>query len=292
MRSEGPGMGCIFTLKIRLTAPAPMVFDTSLGSSESLGDELDTGTKSLNVDLERLPSNPSKTSMDGIKINSRHSSGKGSGGIMGGDRGDCRDDSKPDGMHRDPPTPTLDSYPPRLLHLLVVDDSALNRRMILKLLSTHKCDQAEDGVVAVQRVADRIQACAASSAHFQSPDSNTDDHYHIENENQFGKFEFETLAEERKGVKGVQGGKGVEEGMGGQEGGVIALRGTSPVAMYDAILMDFMMPNMEGPRATEIIRSMGYTGKILGITGERLRGRVIMKECVLMCIRLCVHCHL
>ena len=37
---------------------------------------------------------------------------------------------------------------------------------------------------------------------------------------------------------------------------------------YDAILMDFMMPNMDGPSATKIIRSMGYTAPILGLTGN------------------------
>jgi CheY-like chemotaxis protein len=37
---------------------------------------------------------------------------------------------------------------------------------------------------------------------------------------------------------------------------------------YDAILMDFVMPNMDGPTATKEIRAMGYTAPIFGVTGN------------------------
>jgi CheY-like chemotaxis protein len=39
---------------------------------------------------------------------------------------------------------------------------------------------------------------------------------------------------------------------------------------YDAILMDFVMPNMNGPAATQAIRALGYTGLIIGVTGNAL----------------------
>ena len=37
---------------------------------------------------------------------------------------------------------------------------------------------------------------------------------------------------------------------------------------FDVILMDFEMPNMDGPTATKEIRSLGYTAPIFGVTGN------------------------
>eukprot|EP01042_Synura_sphagnicola_P036525 gene36525-biopygen8628 len=39
---------------------------------------------------------------------------------------------------------------------------------------------------------------------------------------------------------------------------------------FDAILMDFVMPKKDGPTATKELRAMGYTGLIVGITGNGL----------------------
>mmetsp|Transcript_16261 Transcript_16261/g.21062 ORF Transcript_16261/g.21062 Transcript_16261/m.21062 type:complete len:957 (+) Transcript_16261:81-2951(+) len=39
-------------------------------------------------------------------------------------------------------------------------------------------------------------------------------------------------------------------------------------ALYDAILMDQNMPNLEGPGASIQIRQLGYTGLLIGVTGQ------------------------
>jgi CheY-like chemotaxis protein len=94
------------------------------------------------------------------------------------------------------------AYP---LDVFVVDDSRLNRKMLLKCLRAdgHTCYEAVDGLEAVAMVKERI---------------------------------------------------GHENGGHGRP--------------FDAILMDFMMPNMDGPTATRQIRALGYTAPIFGVTGN------------------------
>ena len=45
---------------------------------------------------------------------------------------------------------------------------------------------------------------------------------------------------------------------------------SSSAKAYSAILMDFVMPNMDGPTATKEIRALGYTAPIYGVTGNTL----------------------
>jgi signal transduction histidine kinase/CheY-like chemotaxis protein len=94
--------------------------------------------------------------------------------------------------------------------VLVVDDSSLNRKLLCKLFrqSFYTCDEASDGMVAVNKVKARMAQ---------------------------------------------------------------PVRGKS---RYDAILMDFVMPVMDGPTATQLIRGLGYTGPIFGVTGNALESDV------------------
>ena len=52
--------------------------------------------------------------------------------------------------------------------------------------------------------------------------------------------------------------------------GIIALRmlNENGQVPYDAIFMDYVMPNMNGPDATRAIRELGYKGLIVGVTGN------------------------
>ena len=59
------------------------------------------------------------------------------------------------------------------------------------------------------------------------------------------------------------------------EDGVIAIAKVKEMMLsdakaYTAILMDFVMPNMDGPTATMEIRALGYTAPIFGVTGNTL----------------------
>ena len=40
---------------------------------------------------------------------------------------------------------------------------------------------------------------------------------------------------------------------------------------YDVILMDYQMPVMDGPTAIKAIRTLGFKGKIVGLTGNALQ---------------------
>eukprot|EP01036_Dinobryon_divergens_P061858 gene61858-biopygen30522 len=37
---------------------------------------------------------------------------------------------------------------------------------------------------------------------------------------------------------------------------------------FDLVLMDYQMPNMDGPTAARHMREMGFTGPIIGVTGN------------------------
>ena len=43
---------------------------------------------------------------------------------------------------------------------------------------------------------------------------------------------------------------------------------------YDVIMIDFMMPKMDGPTATKEIRALGYDGLIFGVTGNAMKAEM------------------
>jgi signal transduction histidine kinase/ActR/RegA family two-component response regulator len=126
-----------------------------------------------------------------------------------------------------------------ILHLLIVDDSPLNRKMLLRTFRAvgHICEEAEDGLEAVEKVKSRMASATKS---------------------------------------------------------------------YSAILIDFVMPNMDGPTATKEIRAMGYTAPIFGVTGniltsdieyfigcgaDRVMGKPLNMRVFLSCIDELIPCY-
>ena len=101
---------------------------------------------------------------------------------------------------------TMTTPPKGTYHLLVVDDSQMNRKMLLRVMKGqgYTCEEAEDGQQAVDV------------------------------------------------IKNI-------------------LSGGKPGGYFDCILMDFMMPVLDGPSATKQIRDLGYTGKIFAVTGNVLK---------------------
>ena len=66
--------------------------------------------------------------------------------------------------------------------------------------------------------------------------------------------------------------RAVDEAADGQEALNMLLKSlTAPCDLqYDIVLMDFVMPVMDGPTATSEIRKAGYTGFVFGLTGNVL----------------------
>lgn len=109
-----------------------------------------------------------------------------------------------DGEHYTGQAVTLPALPLSPVYdILIVDDSALNRKMMKRYFTVcgHTCYEATDGKHAVSIVKERLNT-------------------------RYGKRTF------------------------------------------DAVLMDFVMPVMDGPTACKAIRSIGYKGLIFGVTGN------------------------
>jgi CheY-like chemotaxis protein len=41
--------------------------------------------------------------------------------------------------------------------------------------------------------------------------------------------------------------------------------------MFHVVVMDYQMPNMDGPTAIKAIRKLGYRGMIIGLTGNAMQ---------------------
>jgi len=122
---------------------------------------------------------------------------------------------------------------PSLLKLLVVDDSTSNRKMLMRLLRD-KCsliDEAVDGIDAVNKIKSMLENNTSNDDNNNNNHNNNNSNNNNNNNNNHNNNNH---------IKNY----------------------------YDAVLMDYVMPNMEGPEAVKCIRGLGYKGIIIGVTGN------------------------
>ena len=191
--SRGEGMGTSFTVEI------PMSRSNTTDTIIIREDTIPSPSPKLTAKCDR---GKDKHSGEGVSSKMMDGQSPDSLGLL------MKYESNP-ALLRPAPAGRADSLPTlcpfEALEVLVVDDSRLNRKMLLKCLRAdgHECSECADGIEAVAAVKERV------------------DH---------------------------------ANGGGGKP--------------FDVILMDYMMPNMDGPTATREIRALGYTSLIFGVTGN------------------------
>ena len=134
-----------------------------------------------------------------------------------------------------------DSRKPRVL---IVDDASSNRKMLTRLLRS-RCtytEEVDDGLKAIQRIKKSLSnlAMAKAASSNQSPMN-----YYSGNNNNNDPLM-----------------------------NVASSSSTVELDYFDIIVMDFVMPNMDGPTATKEIRKLGYSGLVFGLTGNALKSDV------------------
>ena len=161
--------------------------------------------------------------------------------------------------------------PPKSYRILVVDDSAPNRKMLSRLLSKehHTVIEASDGSEAVKIVQDLLRDRENTKALID---------FHRNNRQVCSKIgQSACLVGPRHTTNVVLAGPEFENGnhpvadhasIGTDQTMDEDVSEKIPLPpMFDLILMDYYMPNMNGPAAIEAIRKLGYTGMIVGVSG-------------------------
>lgn len=160
---------------------------------------------------------------------------------------------------------------------LVVDDSLMNRKMLCKLLTScgHTCIQAVDGLDAIKKFQENTDFVPVPFTPFHNPpigDAGSIKSASLRrlsvNDSQIAPSGSE---EEQRTLPRMLFGFEDPVSLPPASPGTLELANyisTASFCTFDAIFMDFMMPNMDGPTATRAIREMGFTGPIVGVTGK------------------------
>ncbi len=60
----------------------------------------------------------------------------------------------------------------------------------------------------------------------------------------------------------------------GDEGLAMMLRAMQEGSMYDVVIMDYEMPTKSGPQTVREVRALGYSGLVVGVTGNALQSDI------------------
>ena len=187
VQSEGEGHGCSFVLAMPMVRadvdPTAVPVDTIDPSAAAVATN---PASANNVKSEHAQGGPRRGSLKQVAVDWVDTMVPSTGRNTSGDNADL----------------SRKKY-----RLLIVDDSSLSRKMLCKSLrfAGHECDEAEDGLIALNKIKEKL------------------------------------------GCSGV---------------------GSSSTMMYDAVLMDTNMPNLDGPSAAKAMRDCGVTIPIFGVTGN------------------------
>ena len=141
------------------------------------------------------------------------------------------------------------------LKILVVDDAAMIRKLFKRLLDGHGavCFLAEDGEDCLAKV-QQLQYAGCD----ESPEEEKK-HQQLKQQQQQQESDTATGSLSRSHV-------------------ITPPSGGGELNTYDLILMDFIMPVMDGPTATTLLRQSGYKGLIVGVTGNMMPSDVSIFE--------------
>jgi CheY-like chemotaxis protein len=162
----------------------------------------------------------------------------------------------------------------RQRRVLIVDDSPTNRKMLVRLLRMHNiCAapmEAEDGLQAVKMVSAAMLAKLVDAAGSS---------YCLEGSSRHNSGNPSCLTSASASPSAAPSGStsAVASPPASADSSTHFLqpRTSQQLLLPDVILMDFIMPNLDGPSATEQLRQkIGYDGLIIGVTGNALSDEI------------------